>query len=110
DPIDEDPVEYDREYPVVLSDWTFENPYEVLKNLQKMDGYYDFQRRDVGEFIGDVKEKGLGSTVKDYLSFARMRMSATDISDVTGATYRSEEHTSELQSRFDLVCRLLLEK
>src|SRR5699024_12238704 len=23
--------------------------------------------------------------------------------------YRSEEHTSELQSRFDLVCRLLLE-
>src|SRR5699024_1141411 len=31
----------------------------------------------------------------------------------TGAgsvTFRSEEHTSELQSRFDLVCRLLLEK
>src|SRR2546421_4474119 len=26
------------------------------------------------------------------------------------ATYRSEEHTSELQSRSDLVCRLLLEK
>src|SRR5699024_6337992 len=25
-------------------------------------------------------------------------------------TTRSEEHTSELQSRFDLVCRLLLEK
>src|SRR5438067_8149944 len=28
----------------------------------------------------------------------------------TGAGERSEEHTSELQSRFDLVCRLLLEK
>src|SRR5699024_11818583 len=28
--------------------------------------------------------------------------------DVTN--HRSEEHTSELQSRFDLVCRLLLEK
>src|SRR5437868_8425135 len=26
------------------------------------------------------------------------------------APSRSEEHTSELQSRFDLVCRLLLEK
>src|SRR5699024_11382502 len=26
------------------------------------------------------------------------------------AIFRSEEHTSELQSRFDLVCRLLLEK
>src|SRR5699024_11862875 len=29
---------------------------------------------------------------------------------VRAATPRSEEHTSELQSRFDLVCRLLLEK
>src|SRR5438067_10239625 len=28
---------------------------------------------------------------------------------LSGAS-RSEEHTSELQSRFDLVCRLLLEK
>src|SRR5437868_8630729 len=27
-----------------------------------------------------------------------------------GENRRSEEHTSELQSRFDLVCRLLLEK
>src|SRR6266704_6166379 len=27
-----------------------------------------------------------------------------------GGIVRSEEHTSELQSRFDLVCRLLLEK
>src|SRR5699024_11332615 len=27
-----------------------------------------------------------------------------------GISVRSEEHTSELQSRFDLVCRLLLEK
>src|SRR5699024_12201672 len=26
------------------------------------------------------------------------------------SSHRSEEHTSELQSRFDLVCRLLLEK
>src|SRR5699024_12312658 len=29
---------------------------------------------------------------------------------IPGHTQRSEEHTSELQSRFDLVCRLLLEK
>src|SRR5690606_42024637 len=29
---------------------------------------------------------------------------------ITGTTARSEEHTSELQSRENLVCRLLLEK
>src|SRR5699024_12045938 len=34
----------------------------------------------------------------------------TQLQALDGATERSEEHTSELQSRFDLVCRLLLEK
>src|SRR5699024_12688682 len=35
---------------------------------------------------------------------------ATDNRLYMSCTERSEEHTSELQSRFDLVCRLLLEK
>src|SRR5699024_11948774 len=33
-----------------------------------------------------------------------------ELRDKTLGIVRSEEHTSELQSRFDLVCRLLLEK
>src|SRR5699024_11678612 len=33
-----------------------------------------------------------------------------DLSAAVALYRRSEEHTSELQSRFDLVCRLLLEK
>src|SRR5438874_5215019 len=32
------------------------------------------------------------------------------VAEKYGAVFRSEEHTSELQSRRDLVCRLLLEK
>src|SRR5699024_11922686 len=32
-----------------------------------------------------------------------------DIKQMQSETYRSEEHTSELQSRCDIVCRLLLE-
>src|SRR5699024_11615012 len=34
----------------------------------------------------------------------------SDVSKKLKMIARSEEHTSELQSRFDLVCRLLLEK
>src|SRR5437868_10592676 len=34
----------------------------------------------------------------------------TTLASSCGKATRSEEHTSELQSRFDLVCRLLLEK
>src|SRR5699024_12136440 len=39
---------------------------------------------------------------------ARLNERNIDIND--NQWQRSEEHTSELQSRFDLVCRLLLEK
>src|SRR5437868_7910537 len=35
---------------------------------------------------------------------------ATVTLHVVSSVRRSEEHTSELQSRFDIVCRLLLEK
>src|SRR5206468_11651825 len=41
---------------------------------------------------------------------ALVRNSATKSYSIWLATMRSEEHTSELQSRSDLVCRLLLEK
>src|SRR5438105_14981191 len=39
----------------------------------------------------------------------RQRALGVDVVAVVGV-FRSEEHTSELQSRVDLVCRLLLEK
>jgi len=87
DPADVDPVEYDRDYPIVLSDWTFEDPHDVLANNIKMEGYYNYQKRDLGEFFSDVKKNGLGDTIKDYAMFGNMRMSATDLLDVTGATY-----------------------
>src|SRR2546428_4492830 len=35
---------------------------------------------------------------------------STELTTYTNCPFRSEEHTSELQSRSDLVCRLLLEK
>src|SRR5206468_9109394 len=38
------------------------------------------------------------------------RMTASSPATFSKAAARSEEHTSELQSRSDLVCRLLLEK
>src|SRR3712207_7194386 len=41
---------------------------------------------------------------------AQMDLAYHDISRTRGLYYRSEEHTSELQSRQYLVCRLLLEK
>src|SRR5207249_10776928 len=42
--------------------------------------------------------------------FATWSRSRSSSGACSGRRSRSEEHTSELQSRFDLVCRLLLEK
>src|SRR5690625_6634085 len=43
-------------------------------------------------------------------SAALARSSAFDVMTICSPDHRSEEHTSELQSRGHLVCRLLLEK
>src|SRR5207249_7235156 len=44
-----------------------------------------------------------------YSASVKIDTPRSDVRNIT-LTIRSEEHTSELQSRFDLVCRLLLEK
>src|SRR5206468_11738910 len=45
----------------------------------------------------------------DFIRLRRV-LEVEDHHDVAAIAVRSEEHTSELQSRSDLVCRLLLEK
>jgi CopA family copper-resistance protein len=81
------PYQFDREYVVVLSDWTFENPYRVLDRLKKQGNYYNMQRRTLGDFVRDVGQHGLMTTIRDRLMWLDMRMDPTDILDVTGATY-----------------------
>lgn len=87
-PIVIDPAEpdtaapFDREYVLMLSDWSPMNPHEQLRKLKAMGGYFNWQRQTVGGLF-----KGRDQSLKDRLEWAKMRMDATDISDVTGATY-----------------------
>lgn len=81
------PYAFDREYTVVLSDWTFENPYRVLDRLKKQGNYYNNQRRTLVDFFRDVGRDGLGTTVRERMMWLQMRMDPTDILDVTGSTY-----------------------
>ena len=86
DPVGEDPVQCDREHVIVLSDWTDEDPMEVLRNLKGNGAYYNYGKRTLPQLL-----KGLfddpGATVRDRTMWGRMRMDPTDIADVTGATY-----------------------
>ncbi|NMT64357.1 copper resistance system multicopper oxidase [Marinobacter orientalis] len=89
DPAKPDPVDYDVEYSVVLSDWTFENPHTVFRNLKTIEGYYNFQRPTLANLDDQMQATGmtLGEVIEKRLSWQRMRMDPTDIADVTGATY-----------------------
>ena len=82
-----EPFQYDRDYVVMLSDWSDEDPASLMKTLKKQSYYYNFHKRTVGDFIQDVGEKGWGATVADRTMWAQMKMNPTDIADVSGATY-----------------------
>ncbi|MFO8086157.1 MAG: copper resistance system multicopper oxidase [Desulfobacterales bacterium] len=89
DPAEPDPVEYDVEHSIVLSDWTFEDPHRVLWKLKTMEGYYNFQRPTLANIGDQMKAMGMSLTevLKKRLAWDRMRMDPTDIADITGATY-----------------------
>lgn len=87
DPIEPDPVKYDREYVVILSDWTFMSAMGLISRLKKRSGFFNFQQRTMGEFFSDLKRYGWEATWDNYLTWARMRMDPTDLADVTGSTY-----------------------
>ena len=82
-----EPFEYDRDYVVMLTDWTDEDAAGLMKTLKKQSDYYNYNKRTVGDFIHDVSEKGWGSTVADRKMWADMKMNPTDLADVSGATY-----------------------
>ena len=87
DPVDPEPVAFDREHVVLLSDWTFEDPKRVLAKLKKLSSYYNFQQRTVVDFFRDGARDGWGATLSDRLAWGRARMDPTDNADVTGYTY-----------------------
>ncbi|NNM75732.1 copper resistance system multicopper oxidase [Sphingomonas sp. ID1715] len=82
DPAGADPVGYDREHVIVLSDWTFLHPHQVMAKLKQQGGYFNRQRQTAGARGPENRMSG-----SDRLMWGRMRMDPTDIADVTGATY-----------------------
>src|SRR5690606_9759053 len=87
DPLRPEPYRYERDYVVMLSDWTDENPARVLAKLKKQSDYYNEHRRTAGDFIKDVADKGWNETLSNRWAWAKMNMSPTDLADVSGATY-----------------------
>ena len=82
DPQDADPVAYDREHVVVLSDYSFIHPHAIMKRLKQQAGVFNFQKQTLAGLLA-----GKDQSLNERLAWAQMRMDPTDISDVTGAAY-----------------------
>ncbi|WP_223293049.1 MULTISPECIES: copper resistance system multicopper oxidase [Shewanella] len=87
DPKDADPVAYDREYVVMLSDWSDEEPESIYAKLKKQSDYYNFRERTLVDLFDDISANGLVNTWNARSMWNKGRMSDRDISDVTGYTY-----------------------
>ncbi len=87
DPLEPEPFRYDSEHVVVLSDWSFDDPMAIVAKLKSDAGYYNFQKRDLGDLVSDVSKMGVLGMLSDRLKWGRMSMDPTDMADVTGYAY-----------------------
>ncbi|POG09892.1 copper oxidase [Pseudomonas putida] len=87
EPREPEPHSYQRDHVLLFSDWSDQAPEALLATLKKQSDAFNYHKRTLGDFVTDVADKGWGSTVDERLAWARMRMSPTDLADISAASY-----------------------
>ncbi|HEX2793117.1 MAG TPA: copper resistance system multicopper oxidase, partial [Croceicoccus sp.] len=82
DPEGADPIAYDREHVVVLSDHSRISPEAIFHKLKVNPGHFNRQRQTLSGLLGG-RDQPLG----ERIDWGRMRMDPTDVADVNGSTY-----------------------
>jgi FtsP/CotA-like multicopper oxidase with cupredoxin domain len=82
DPAGPDPVAYDREHVIVLSDYSPLHPHLAMKRLKQQPGLFNFQKQTFAGLLA-----GRDQPLRERKEWAAMRMDPADISDITGSTY-----------------------
>ncbi len=78
DPSAPDERGYDREFVLLLSEFTPLHPHEIMRKLKISEGYFNYRKQTATS--GDMP-------LAERIEWGRMRMDPRDISDVTGSTY-----------------------
>ncbi|WP_305856976.1 copper resistance system multicopper oxidase [Balneatrix alpica] len=79
-------VRSDRDYEVLLSDWTDEDPMRVFSRLKTQGDYYNYNQPTVVDFFRDVSTEGMRAALSKRQMWNAMRMSPTDLADLSAAT------------------------
>lgn len=82
-----DSVAHDRDEVVMISDFSEETASDILSNLKMSSDYYNQARRTVGDFFSDIRDKGWKIAWQHARDWNQMRMSPTDLADVSGYTF-----------------------
>ncbi|MBA2079416.1 copper resistance system multicopper oxidase [Rhodanobacter sp. PCA2] len=77
----------DRDYVVMLNDWSDSSPEHIFATLKRQSDYYNFAEPTAPEFFSDVRSMGLQAALAKRKMWNTMRMSPSDLSDVSGYTY-----------------------
>jgi CopA family copper-resistance protein len=83
DPKGADPIAYDREHVIMLSDYSFMHPHVIFQRLKQQSGLFNFQKETVAGLLS-----GRDQTLQERIEWARMRMDPSDISDITGSVLK----------------------
>ncbi len=76
-----------RDYVVMLSDWSDEDPETIFANLKKMGDFYNINEPTAADFARDASRMGIQQALAKRRMWNQMRMSPTDLADVTGHAY-----------------------
>jgi FtsP/CotA-like multicopper oxidase with cupredoxin domain len=87
DPVKAHRLQNEREHVVMFSDFSEETSDQILGNLKMTSDYYNNSRRTVGDFFQDVHENGFKLAWQHARDWGVMRMSPTDLADVSGYTF-----------------------
>ncbi len=80
-------IKADRDYLLQLSDWTDEDPMAVFAKLKKQSDYYNFNQSTLADFFRDARRDGFRAALDKRKPWNQMRMSMTDLSDISAYTY-----------------------
>ena len=78
---------YQRDHVLLLSDWSDQSPEHLMATLKKQSDAFNYHKRTLGDFVDDVADTGWAKAASERLSWAKMRMSPTDLADISGAAY-----------------------
>ncbi|MEP7044606.1 MAG: copper resistance system multicopper oxidase [Dokdonella sp.] len=87
EPRDGERFRTERDYVVLLSDWTDTDPEHIYATLKKQSNYYNFAKPTTPDFLRDTSTVGVQRALAERRMWSRMRMDPSDLADVSGHVY-----------------------